>query len=143
MIPEYYHSSNESETRAFGRKISACLEEGDVVSLEGELGSGKTQIVKGMADGFDLDGDRDVTSPTFTLVNVYDGSSRIYHVDLYRLSGDFEELESCGLFEFMGKDGITIIEWGERARKHLPIGTLRIIITTLYESGRKIIVERI
>jgi tRNA threonylcarbamoyladenosine biosynthesis protein TsaE len=112
-------SSSAARTKAIGRKIGAFLEPGDVVALSGELGAGKTTLVKGLAKGLGLKNEADVSSPTFTLVNEYPGRAKIYHMDWYRLEnpeGDDEELIS----ECLSGDGVSLIEWPEKARKLLP-----------------------
>lgn len=116
-------STSPAATRELGRRLSRCLVRGDVVLLQGDLGAGKTEFVKGMAEGFratDL-----VTSPTFTLLNVYQGTLPIYHFDLYRLE-DAEELDNIGFDEFVGGDGVAVIEWAERFLSVMPTEYLRV-----------------
>jgi len=84
-----------------------------VVLLRGALGTGKTTLTRGIAEGLGLKDASLVNSPSFTLVNIYHGRCTIYHVDLYRLSGK-RDLESVGLDAFMGIEGVTIVEWSER-----------------------------
>ncbi len=90
-----------------------------MVALTGELGAGKTVFTKGLARGLGVADDREVTSPTFVLVNEYQGRLPIYHLDLYRLP-DAADLEDLGWTEFTGGPGITIVEWAERAAEILP-----------------------
>lgn len=116
-------STSPAATRELGRRLSRCLVRGDVVLLQGDLGAGKTEFVKGMAEGFratDL-----VTSPTFTLLNVYQGTLPIYHFDLYRLE-NAEELYNIGFEEFLGGDGVTVIEWAERFPAEMPSEYLQV-----------------
>jgi len=84
-----------------------------VVLLRGALGTGKTTLTRGIAQGLGLEDSSLVSSPSFSIVNIYQGSCPIFHVDLYRLSGE-RDLRSIGLEEFLGKEGITIVEWSER-----------------------------
>jgi tRNA threonylcarbamoyladenosine biosynthesis protein TsaE len=84
-----------------------------VVLLLGALGTGKTTLTRGLANGLGLQDPTLVHSPSFTIVNIYQGRCPIYHVDLYRLRGE-RDLSSVGLEDFLGQDGVTIIEWGER-----------------------------
>ena len=104
---EYFTRSRE-ETIALAKNFAAGLRGGDVVLLSGELGAGKTTFTKGIAAALGVK--EPVTSPTFTIIKEYDGASlRLYHMDMYRLSGEVDEL---GLEEYLGKaDGICVIEW--------------------------------
>lgn len=110
-------SASPAETRALARRLSRCLVGGDVLLLQGDLGAGKTEFVKGLAEGLqvtDL-----VTSPTFTLLNVYHGAMPLYHFDLYRLE-DAEELDNIGFAEYLGGDGVAVIEWPDRFPMEMP-----------------------
>ena len=110
-------STSPAETREIGRRLSRCLVRGDVVLLQGDLAAGKTEFVKGLAEGFQaMD---PVSSPTFTLLNVYQGMLPIYHFDLYRLE-NAEELYNIGFDDFLGGDGVTVIEWAERFPAEMP-----------------------
>ena len=105
-------TSSAEETIAFGRRLAGVLESGDVLVLTGDLGAGKTQLTKGIADGLGVTDD--VTSPTFTIEMVYEGSEMpLYHFDLYRLE-DPDQLEDTGLYDVLGSDGVCAIEWGEQ-----------------------------
>jgi tRNA threonylcarbamoyladenosine biosynthesis protein TsaE len=104
-------TTTEEETAAAGERLAAALGPGDVVLLYGELGAGKTAFVRGLARGLGAS-DRDVTSPTFTLVQEYAGRLPLYHVDLYRLEP--KEVEDLGLEELVSADGVVAIEWAER-----------------------------
>lgn len=106
------HSAEETFELAYnlGESISTSI----VFLLEGDLGAGKTVFAKGIAAGLDID-PADVSSPTFTLVNAYDGRLRLYHLDLYRLDGDLEEIYALGLDEMLGEaNAVVLIEWAER-----------------------------
>ena len=116
-------SASPAETRALARRLSRCLVGGDVLLLQGDLGAGKTEFVKGLAEGLqvtDL-----VTSPTFTLLNVYHGVIPLYHFDLYRLE-DAEELDNIGFAEFLGGDGVAVIEWPDRFPLEMPSEHIRV-----------------
>lgn len=105
-------SSSAEETRAFGRRLATLLIAGDVLVLSGDLGAGKTQLTKGIAEGLGIN--EAVTSPTFTIEMVYEGARlTLYHFDLYRLD-DADQLEDTGLFDALDADGVCVIEWGER-----------------------------
>ena len=121
------HSSSSEETHSIGIEIGKTLSVPGLVLLRGTLGMGKTTLARGIAEGLGLaDSDR-VCSPSFTLVNVYHGRCPIYHVDLYRLSGA-RDLYSTGIDDFIGKDGVTIVEWSERLAELFP-GAVEIEIT--------------
>jgi tRNA threonylcarbamoyladenosine biosynthesis protein TsaE len=97
----------------FGSRLARELTVPSVVLLRGSLGAGKTTLARGLAVGLGLADPSVVTSPSFTLVNVYSGSCPIYHVDLYRIE-KARELDSLGLEEFLGREGVTLVEWAER-----------------------------
>ncbi|MBF0564334.1 MAG: tRNA (adenosine(37)-N6)-threonylcarbamoyltransferase complex ATPase subunit type 1 TsaE [Nitrospirae bacterium] len=97
---------------AIGEGLAKALQRGRSVFLFGELGAGKTTFVKGLAMGFGLT-ERNVTSPSFTIIAEYEGSIPIYHADLYRLEKE-EEIEGTGFYDYLDSDGITVVEWAER-----------------------------
>lgn len=107
------HSRSPEETQRLGRRLAGALKVPGVVLLCGSLGTGKTTLTRGLAEGLGLQSPGAVHSPSFTLVNVYQGRCTIYHVDLYRLAGE-RDLSTVGLDDFLGRDGITIVEWGDR-----------------------------
>ena len=111
------------ETHRVARDLMQRLGPGSVLALHGELGAGKTCFVQGLARALGIH--RPVTSPTFTLINEYNGRHRLYHIDLYRVS-DSEEALRLGLDEYMHGDGITAIEWAERVAGLLPEHTLHV-----------------
>jgi len=113
-------SNSPEETVLAGKKIAALLEKGSVVALTGTLGSGKTNLVKGIAAGLGIDDN--ITSPTYTIINEYKIEKEdiiFYHIDVYRLKGDsdFEDINGPGI---IGSDGISVIEWSERIPGSLP-----------------------
>jgi len=105
-------SASPQETHEIGRRLGGVLTVPGVVLLSGMLGSGKTTMARGIAHGLGMADPTRVHSPSFTIANIYHGRCTIYHVDLYRVHGR-RELRSVGLEDFCGKDGITIVEWGE------------------------------
>jgi len=105
-------SDSERETEALGARLAGVLRAGDVVALRGGLGMGKTAFIRGIARGFGIP-DR-VTSPTFTIVNEYEGRLPLFHFDLYRLSGA-DELFSIGWEDYLGRGGVCAVEWSEQA----------------------------
>jgi tRNA threonylcarbamoyladenosine biosynthesis protein TsaE len=116
-------SESTAETTAVGAAIAGVVRAGDVVLLHGDLGAGKTTLAKGIAAGLGVDAI--VSSPSFALINEYvidrgPAGSRLYHVDLYRLQGE-EDLASIGFAELVApSDGVTVVEWPERAVGLLP-----------------------
>lgn len=109
----HHISRSPEQTRSIGRAIAKSLTIPGVVLLYGDLGAGKTTITQGLVQGLGVTDPGVVNSPSYTLVNVYHGRCEIYHVDLYRLDGR-RDLYSIGLDDFLGVDGITIVEWSER-----------------------------
>jgi tRNA threonylcarbamoyladenosine biosynthesis protein TsaE len=122
--PTRHVTRNEEETRAFGAALAADLVPGSLVAMSGELGTGKTTLMKGICGYFHCDSQ--VTSPTFTIVNEYRGTSLIFHADLYRINRS-EELEEIGFEDFARNDAVTIIEWAERAWGFLPVPRVEIL----------------
>ena len=111
-------SKSREETEAFAVEYAKTLRAGDVVLLEGEMGAGKSVLTRAAARGMGIEGP--VPSPTFTILNIHEGRAiRLYHFDLYRLEGE-DALYEMGLNEFIGADGVTLIEWPERAEEAMP-----------------------
>lgn len=132
-------SLSASETETEGRKLGESLRKGDVVSLRGSLGAGKTVLAKGIAESLGIT--EAIVSPTFTIVQEYSGREKLYHLDLYRLSGD-DEFESMGGEEFLYPDGITLIEWSEKIDDMLPDNTIFVNITISDDGSRNIDITR-
>ena len=103
---------NHEETIAFGERLGRYLQRGDIVLLFGDLGAGKTTLAQGICRGLGIT-EKYIRSPTFTLINEYQGNYPVYHIDLYRLDS-FLEVEALGLEEFLFSNGISIIEWAEK-----------------------------
>jgi tRNA threonylcarbamoyladenosine biosynthesis protein TsaE len=139
MIKIETHSFEE--TVEFGKRLGAKLESGDVICLSGDLGTGKTALTNGIAKSLGIDSY--ITSPTFTLVNEYEGRLPLYHFDVYRIS-DPDEMFDIGFEEYLNGEGITIIEWGEQINEILPKEIIRVNIKKNLEKGfdiREISVE--
>jgi len=113
-----YITENEAETIALGEKLAGLLKSGDILAVTGDLGSGKTALVKGIARGLSI---KDyITSPTFTLVHSYTGpAATLHHFDVYRIS-DEDELFDIGFEEYLYGGDICVIEWADRIRSMLP-----------------------
>ncbi len=113
MAETEFLSHSAEETIAKGREIAGKLRPPVLVLLKGDLGSGKTTLTKGIISGLGAAKEDEVTSPTFTLVHVFQQGCKVYHVDLYRVE-NFHDLESLGLEDALGENSIVIIEWSER-----------------------------
>ena len=131
-------SHSDMETERIGYALGKELRKGDVVSLRGSLGAGKTVLAKGIARALGIT--ESIVSPTFTLVQEYDGTMKLYHLDLYRLSGD-DEFESMGGEEFLYPDGITLIEWAEKIEDMMPDDAFRVTVAILEDGSRSIEIE--
>lgn len=128
-------TSSASETFAVARGIGERLTGGEVFFLKGDLGSGKTVFAKGLAAGLGI-APSDVTSPTFTLINVYDGRLRLYHIDLYRLDAVMHD--ELGLNEILDEErAVVAIEWAERLG-FVPDNVTNVEMTWLADDQRKI-----
>ena len=137
-----WKSASADETIGYGREIGQMLRPGSTVALVGELGSGKTTLVKGLALGLGVRDSREVKSPTFVIFHIYNGRIPLYHFDLYRLEGK-GDFEGIGLDEFLSDPkAISVIEWADRAPKLLSDSDVRIELSRLSESRRQIKVYR-
>ncbi|MDE0466885.1 MAG: tRNA (adenosine(37)-N6)-threonylcarbamoyltransferase complex ATPase subunit type 1 TsaE [Candidatus Poribacteria bacterium] len=125
---EIFKTENPKETQALGEKLGKTLKQGDVIALIGDLGTGKTCLTQGIARGIGIAPDEVVSSPSYILINEYNGKVPIYHIDLYRLENS-EEIAELGLSEYVAGDGICIIEWAERMIEALPDTCIKIHIT--------------
>ena len=129
------HSSEE--TIAQGREIGARLTAPVLILLSGDLGAGKTTLTKGIAAGLGAAREDDVTSPTFTLVHKYEGSTRVYHVDLYRIE-DLHDFETLGLEDLFAEQAVVIVEWPDRMKLRTDWPIVRIQLEHVAEDTRKI-----
>lgn len=122
-------SASPAQTKQIGKKLAVLLDKGDVIALDGDLGAGKTTLVKGIAQGLGVaNSNRAITSPTFTLVNHYKGRLDLYHLDWYRLKKvkleDRLIAEEC-----LYSEGVTVLEWAVRGKEILPKAKLEVKIT--------------
>ena len=132
-------TNSAEETRALGEKLASRLKAGDVVILEGELGAGKSELARGIARGLGVT--ETVTSPSFTILNVYEsGRCPLYHFDWYRLESE-EELYELGMDEYLGGDGIAVVEWAERCPDAVPENVLRIRLEVTGGESRRITID--
>lgn len=133
-------STSALETTSYGERIAAHLKGGEVIALIGDLGAGKTTLAKGIARGLGVEDE--VVSPSFTLIQQYEGRLALTHIDLYRLDGS-EEFEMIGGEEFLYTDGVTLIEWAEKIGDLLPKDLKKITIAIEENLDRTITVEGI
>lgn len=122
-----FYTESAEQTIGLGEKIGSFLHPGDIIALQGTLAAGKTTITKGIARALGIT--EDITSPTFTLISVYEGRVPLYHMDVYRLEGsaDFSDL---GAEEMLYGNGICVIEWSEKIMDELPSRTIVIKLST-------------
>ena len=135
------HLSNSTEeTHAIARELLPALPPNAVIALHGELGSGKTCFVQGLANAMDIK--RPITSPTFTIINEYPNpEAPLYHIDLYRIQ-DPNELTALGFEDYLEKNGIKAIEWAERAQDLIPVDAVHINFETGEEPNTRILTVR-
>lgn len=133
-------SDSREQTLETGRIIGSVLERGDIVALIGELGSGKTCLTQGLAQGLGVAENVPVVSPTFTLINEYPGRLPLVHLDVYRLSGP-RDLEDMGYEEYFYGGGVIVIEWAEKVRDVLPDRTLFVTMRYVDENTRELVLE--
>lgn len=135
---EEHTSKSEDETIQIAKKLSSGFKGTEVVLLFGELGAGKTVFAKGVAAGLGFKDINSVCSPSYTLVNIYQAKSTIFHVDLYRL-GKEDEILDLGWEDYIGH-GVVVVEWGEKLK--LSLDAISVTIEVLQDETRKITIER-
>lgn len=131
---------DEDATRALGARLAGALEPGDLVVLEGNLGAGKTFLVRAVARALEVPDEIPVTSPTFTLLHELPGRVPIVHADLYRIE-EADELVELGLFERIGADAVVLVEWGERFAEALGAIALVVRLSLAGETRRHVRIE--
>lgn len=130
------HSAEE--TIAFGRTLTRLLAPPKLVLLRGDLGAGKTTLIKGIASAFEAASEENVTSPTFTLVHEYRGPlANLYHIDLYRVDTP-RQLETLGIDDLIAEDSVLLIEWGEKFSRFVRDRDVEITLERIGENDRKI-----
>jgi len=137
-----FTTQSGADTIEVGRKLAGLLKPPQLILLQGELGTGKTTLVKGIAQALDAADPDEVTSPTFTLVHEYEGSRdgtpvKLFHLDVYRLEGE-RQLETLGLDDLLTQDALVLVEWGEKFKSILKRATGEIVITSEGGDARKI-----
>jgi tRNA threonylcarbamoyladenosine biosynthesis protein TsaE len=133
-------TESDQDTVRLGQEIGRLLLEGDVIGLVGELGSGKTWLTKGIALGLGVNPKTIVTSPSFTLVNEYQGRATLFHMDVYRL-GSLDEALSAGIEETIHSGQIVVLEWADRWPEILPDHTLLVKLLIVDDHRRTIILS--
>lgn len=133
-----FYTKNPKETIKIGERIARYLKKGDIVAFTGELGSGKTTLIKGIVKHFS---NEVVLSPSFVLVNEYEGNIPIFHFDLYRIDS-FDEILDIGWNDYINK-GIILIEWAEKIKKNLPKNTIWVKINIIGKNKRKIEIKNL
>ena len=136
-------SSSPQETMDIGKKIAKNLDKCDIIAIKGVLGAGKTCLVKGIGDFFEIN---DITSPTYTIVSEHEAKIRgeslaFFHIDAYRLNGD-DDFNSMGGEEYLYSNGIAVVEWSERISKAIPSSAINIEIEIKGENSRTIHINR-
>ena len=132
-----YISHSERDTVEFARRFAQKLRPGDVIAYTGGLGMGKTAFTRGMAAGLGCRGS--VTSPTFAIVNRYEGPVPLNHFDMYRIDG-FDSLYSTGFFDYLDERSVSAVEWSENISEYLPENTIYIDIRRIDDDTREITV---
>ena len=134
-------SRSPAETESVGYNVGKVLTAGMVVKLYGNLGAGKTTMVRGIARAFGIPRES-VVSPSFTIITEYESSPRFFHIDLYRIEGS-DDLESTGIWDMIEKDAVTVVEWPEHAGDELPEDAVVIRIEHGKDDEREILIEGI
>ena len=138
MNTRLFTTYSAEETIALGCALAETLAPPKLVLLRGELGTGKTTLVKGIAEGFHAASEEDVTSPTFTLVHEYRGpTANLYHIDLYRVD-TARELETLGLDDLVAENSVLLIEWGDKFARFARERDVEIALETLGQNDRRI-----
>ena len=133
-----FEANSAEETEELGLRIGKLLVGGEVIAMIGDLGAGKTTMTKSLAKGLLID--EHITSPTFTIVNEYEGRLKLFHFDVYRI-GDIEEMYDLGFEEYIYSGGVCIIEWSNLIEEILPKDRINIEILYLDDDKREIIIS--
>ena len=138
MSTKVFNTHSAEETVALGRSFGQLLAPPKVVLLRGDLGAGKTTLVKGIAEAFDAASSDDVTSPTFTLVHEYRGpKANLFHIDLYRVDTP-RELETLGLDDLASDDSVLLVEWGDKFARFERERDVEIVLERISENERRV-----
>jgi tRNA threonylcarbamoyladenosine biosynthesis protein TsaE len=137
MKKEFITNSSE-ETFTWAVKLGQQARKGDFFALTGDLGTGKTIIAKGIAQGLGIR--EEITSPTFNLLEIYENKIPFYHFDLYRLNNT-QELDQLFFEEYWEGEGVSVVEWAEKAEDRLPERKIKIFLNYLSELERRLVIE--
>jgi tRNA threonylcarbamoyladenosine biosynthesis protein TsaE len=135
-----YEAHSEQDTVRLGESLGHCLKSGDFVALTGELGSGKTWFVKGLAKGLGVSPETAITSPSFALMNEYRGRIPFFHMDVYRLE-KLSAFLSTGLEEYFFEEGVVAVEWADRWPEILPLSRVSVRMEILNKVSRRIVLS--
>jgi len=144
-MTEEFLSSSADETRGYARGFASVLQQGDIVSLSGQLGAGKTEFMRGITEYFNCDDQ--LSSPTFPLFNIYEGSLggepvTLHHFDLYRINS-LRELEGIGFDEYLSSGYLSVVEWGDRFPEYAPLYTVTVFLEYSGNDSRRIVIKRL
>lgn len=126
------YTNSVQETHALGKRIGECVKENMVIVFDGDLGAGKTTLTQGIGQGLGIHSK--ITSPTFTILKIYEGRIKLYHIDAYRLEGITQDL---GFEELLDDDGLTVVEWAEYVPHLIPKDYLKIQVRFLEDDQRE------
>lgn len=142
MKEDLFESSSVEETQGIGFNFAKSLKKGDVIAFYGDLGVGKTEFIRGICKFYNINSG--VSSPTYTIINEYDGQNekrpvKLFHLDLYRIK-ESEELINIGYYDYVFQDdGITLIEWAENSFDELPEKHIKVMIEPILENNKRIV----
>jgi tRNA threonylcarbamoyladenosine biosynthesis protein TsaE len=139
LLRRALQSQSPEQTHALGIRLGGLLQPGDFIGLIGDLGAGKTHLVRGVAEGAGV-ARSEVASPTFAIVYPYRGRVPLYHADLYRLA-DYDELYATGFFDLVGGDGAVLVEWLDKVPEAAPREYLRLTLRDTGEESRELVAE--
>lgn len=144
MKSEGFISGSAEQTRRYGREFATRLHRGDIVALSGQLGAGKTEFMRGIAEYFNCDDQ--LSSPTFPIFNIYEGSLdgeevTLYHFDLYRIQSP-RELDALGFDEYLSSGYLSVVEWADRFPEYAALFSALVVIEHIGEDCRRIVIKR-
>ena len=143
-MTQEFLSHSDQETRQIAHECASSLQPGDIISLTGQLGAGKTVFMRGVTEFFNCD--EQLSSPTFSLFNIYEGSVggepvMLHHFDLYRIES-LKELDTIGFDEYLSSGYLSFVEWGERFPEYAPLYTVTVSLEYAGDESRRIIIKR-
>lgn len=145
MHPEYgntHQTESAEQTHQLGKLFGTSLRPGAIIAFHGDLGAGKTTFIRGLVEGTSSGDSREISSPTYSFLNIYQGKVAVYHFDLYRLPRE-EEFINAGFHEYLDAGGICCIEWAEKIPSLLPKPHLQVRLHYLGENKRHVIFKEV